>query len=56
MCQYSAQLFSKFRKRNTNSQGYSRNNTGKQIKGTTHLKDLQDSVNTIGRERKKAGD
>ena len=47
MCQYSVQLFLKFRKRNTSSQGYSRNNAGKQFKGTTQLKDLQDSVNFI---------
>ena len=47
MCQYSVQLFLKFRKRNTSSQGYSRNNAGKQIKGTTQLKDLQDSGNFI---------
>lgn len=47
MCQYSVQLFLKFRKRNTSSQGYSRNNAGKQFKGTTQLKDQQDSVNFI---------
>ena len=47
MCQYSVKLFLKFRKRNTSSQGYSRNNAGKQIKGTTQLKDLQDSGNFI---------
>ena len=59
MCQYSAQLFSKFRKRNTNSQGYSRNNTGKQVKGTTHLKDLQDSVSFLNekfQEYNRAGE
>ena len=59
MCQYSTQLFSKFRKRNTNSQGYSRNNTGKQIKGTMHLKDLQDSVSLLNekfQEYNRAGE
>ena len=47
MCQYSFQLFLKFRKRNTSSQGYSRNSAGKQFKGTKQFNDLQDSVNFI---------
>ena len=52
-------MFSEFRKRNTNSQGYSRNNIGKQIKGTTHLKDLQDLVSFINekfQEYNRAGE
>ena len=47
MCQQFVKLFAEFRERNRNSQGYSTNNAGKPVKGTTQLLDLQDSVNFI---------